>query len=55
MFANAESMRAPKSTTDAAFTFWHPRRITLHMWIWYSNAAGLYSGTNPMVTPFNNR
>ena len=25
-----------------------------HMWIWYPNPSGLYSGTNPMVTPFNN-
>jgi hypothetical protein len=55
VFANAQSMCAPKSKTGAAFTFWHPRLITLHMWIWYSNAACLYSGTNPMVTPFNNR
>jgi hypothetical protein len=54
VFANAQSMCAPKSKTGAAFNFWHPRLITLHMWIWYPNPSGLYSGTNPMVTPFNN-
>jgi len=54
VFANAQSMCAPKSTTGAAFNFWHPRLITLHMWVWYPNPSGLYSGTNPMVVPFNN-
>jgi hypothetical protein len=54
VFADAQSMCAPKSKTGAGFNFWHPRLITLHMWIWYPNPSGLYSGTNPMVTPFNN-
>ena len=54
VFANAQSMCAPRSKTEAKFNFWHPRLITLHMWIWYPNPSGLYSGTNPMVTPFNN-
>ncbi len=54
VFASAQSMCAPKSTSGAAFNFWHPRLFTLHMWIWYPNPSGLYSGTNPMVAPFNN-
>jgi hypothetical protein len=33
--------------------FWHPRLITLHFWIWYPNASGIYMGTNPLVAGFN--
>jgi hypothetical protein len=40
--------------TGARFTFWHPKLITLHIWIWYPNPDGLYSGMNPLVAPFNN-
>ena len=43
--------REPK--TGAAFTFWHPDLITMHVWLWYPNPAGLYSSTNPLVAPFN--
>lgn len=42
---------APRS--GAAFNFWHPDLITFHVWLWYPNPAGLYSGTNPLVRPFN--
>ena len=42
---------APHS--HAKFTFWHPDLITMHVWIWYPNPAGLYSSTNPDVAPFN--
>jgi hypothetical protein len=27
--------------------------ITMHVWLWYPNLAGLFNGTNPNVTPFN--
>jgi hypothetical protein len=40
--------------SGAAFGFWHPRLITLHFWVWYSNYNGIYSGLNPMVGPYNN-
>jgi hypothetical protein len=45
----------PKTAPDsgAAFNFWHPNLITLHVWLWYPNPAGLYSGTNQLVHPFN--
>ena len=43
--------RSPQ--TGARFTFWHPDLVTLHMWLWYPNPAGLYSGTNPLIRPFN--
>jgi hypothetical protein len=43
--------RSPQ--TGAAFHFWHPDLVTLHVWLWYPNPAGLYNGTNPYITPFN--
>jgi hypothetical protein len=39
--------------TGAKFNFWHPDLVTLHLWLWYPNPAGLYSGTNPWIRPFN--
>jgi len=27
--------------------------VTLHVWLWYPNPAGLYNGTNPYIRPFN--
>jgi hypothetical protein len=39
--------------TGAAFNFWHPDLVTLHVWLWYPNPAGLYNGTNPYIKPFN--
>jgi hypothetical protein len=39
--------------SGAAFNFWHPNLITLHVWLWYPNPAGLYTGYNPLVRPFN--
>jgi hypothetical protein len=54
VFATAQNKCAAKSPqTHAHFSFWHPRLITLHFWIWYPNYSGVYTGTNPMVTPFN--
>jgi hypothetical protein len=52
--ADSQAMCAPKSPqTGARFSFWHPRLITLHFWIWYPNPSGIYMGMNPMVAPFN--
>jgi hypothetical protein len=42
-----------KAPSGATFFFWHPDLFTLHAWVWYPNPAGLYSSTNPLVTPFN--
>jgi hypothetical protein len=39
--------------SGAAFNFWHPLLITMHVWLWYPNPSGLFSGTNPYVAPFN--
>ena len=43
--------RSPE--TGARFNFWHPDLVTLHVWLWYPNPAGLYNGTNPYIRPFN--
>jgi hypothetical protein len=52
--ASSESKCAPTSPrTGARFNFWHPNLITLHFWVWYPNSAGIYSGMNPLVAPFN--
>ena len=41
------------TSNGSAFVFWHPKLVTLHVWIWYPNPAGLYNPTNPLVRPFN--
>jgi hypothetical protein len=52
--AAAEDQCARRSPqTGARFNFWHPDLVTLHVWLWYHNPDGLYSGTNPLVRPFN--
>jgi hypothetical protein len=54
VFQTNQSKCAPKSPqTGAKFNFWHPRLVTLHFWVWYPNAAGVYSGLNPNVHGFN--
>jgi hypothetical protein len=54
VFADAQELCARRSPqTGAAFNFWHPDLVTLHVWLWFHNPDGLYSGTNPLVRPFN--
>ena len=49
-----EDRSAPRSPeTGAAFSFWHPDLVTMHVWLWYPNPSGLFSSLNPLVTPFN--
>lgn len=43
--------RSPE--TRAAFTFWHPTLITMHVWLWYPNPSGLFASTNPFAAAFN--
>ena len=55
-FAPAETQDAcPKTSPDtgAAFNFWHPQLITLHVWLWYPNPNGLFASTNPLVAAYN--
>lgn len=52
--AAAQEDCAPKSPeTGAAFGFWHPDLVTLHLWLWYPNPDGIYAGMNPLMSPFN--
>jgi hypothetical protein len=44
---------ATSPQTGAAFNFWHPKLVTLHLWLWYPNPSGIFMGMNPLVTPFN--
>ena len=54
VFARVQELCAKRSpSTGARFNFWHPDLVTLHVWLWYHNPDGLYSGTNPLVRPFN--
>jgi hypothetical protein len=50
---SADSCAATSPKSGSAFNFWHPALVTMHVWIWYPNPAGLFSSTNPLVAPFN--
>jgi len=55
-FVPAETQDAcPKTDpqSGAAFNFWHPNLVTLHVWLWYPNPSGLFASTNPLVAAFN--
>jgi hypothetical protein len=52
VFARVQELCALHNT-GARFNFWHPDLVTLHVWLWYPNPAGLYNGTNPLIQPFN--
>ena len=39
--------------SGAAFNFWHPALVTMHVWIWYPNPAGMYASMNPLVHAFS--
>jgi hypothetical protein len=39
--------------SGAKFSFWHPLLITMHVWLWYPNPSGLFAGTNPLVSFFD--
>ena len=51
--ASQDKCASTAPDSGAAFTFWHPNLVTLHVWLWYPNPAGIYSGTNPLARPFN--
>lgn len=44
-----EDCQGTHADSGAAFTFWHPDLVTLHVWAWLHNPEGLYHPTNPMV------
>jgi hypothetical protein len=49
---NAKTCPKTAPHTGAKFTFWHPDLITMHVWVWYPNPAGLFASTNPLIAPF---
>ena len=51
--ASQDSCAATSPTSGAKFSFWHGPLVTLHVWLWYPNPSGLFSGTNPYVMPYN--
>ncbi|GIF53552.1 hypothetical protein Afe04nite_80910 [Asanoa ferruginea] len=48
--AAAEKDCAKASDGGSPFTFWHPTLVTMHVWLWFHNPAGLFHGTNPLVS-----
>jgi hypothetical protein len=56
-FAPADAQASCPTTspqTRAAFNFWHPQLVTLHVWLWYPNPSGLFASTNPLAGAYNN-
>jgi len=51
--ASQDACAKTASGSGAAFTFWHPNLVTLHVWLWYPNPSGIYASMNPLVDPFN--
>jgi hypothetical protein len=49
--ALARELREAKPTVLVLEDVWHPRLVTLHVWLWYPNPDGLYASTNPLVAP----
>src|SRR5664279_3578438 len=49
---SADACPAKSPQSGAAFNFWHPQLVTLHVWIWYPNPAGMYASMNPLVDAF---
>ncbi len=50
---SADSCAATSPKSGSAFNFWHPALVTMHVWIWYPNPAGLYASMNPLVHSFS--
>jgi hypothetical protein len=51
--ASLDACAAKSPQSGAAFGFWHPDLVTLHVWAWYPNPDGVFSGMNPLMHPFN--
>jgi hypothetical protein len=51
--ATEEGCAQQSPESGAPFAFWHPDFVTLHLWVWYPNPDGIFSGMNPLVKPFN--
>jgi hypothetical protein len=50
---SAAACPAASPKTGVKLNFWHPKLVTLHVWLWYPNPDGIYSSTNPLVGAFS--
>jgi hypothetical protein len=39
--------------SGAKFSSWHPALVTMHIWLWYPNPLGIFSGVNPLARPYD--
>jgi hypothetical protein len=39
--------------TGAKLSSWHPALVTMHIWLWYPNPLGMFSGVNPLARPYD--
>ena len=54
VFASAAVECAPTApATGAKFNFWHGPLVTMHIWLWYPNPLGIFSGMNSLASVFN--
>jgi hypothetical protein len=49
---NQEACAKASPQSGAAFNFWHPALVTMHVWLWYPNPAGIYASMDPLVHAF---
>jgi hypothetical protein len=59
-YVDGQFVPGPESTctptnpaSGAAFFFWHPDLVTLHVWLWHPNPNGIFNDTNPLIAPYN--
>jgi hypothetical protein len=50
---NEASCTPNHPASGAPFFFWHPDLVTLHVWLWHPNPAGIFNDTNPLIAPYN--
>jgi len=50
---SADTCPTKSPTSGSSFKLWHPALVTMHVWMWYPNPAGMYASMNPLVTAFS--
>jgi hypothetical protein len=50
--ASASDCATTSPQSGSKFNFWHPKLVTMHVWTWYPNPAGMYASMNPLVRAF---
>jgi hypothetical protein len=49
---NQDACATASPQSGSAFNFWHPALVTMHVWLWYPNPAGIYASMDPLVHAF---